>query len=298
MIKKQVLFEGAATALITPMRGDGSLDLPALERLIENQLDGGIAALIACGTTGEPATLTYPEWETVVGETVRLARGRVPVIAGTGGNNTADTILRAKRAKALGADAQLCVTPYYNKTSQEGLLLHYKAIVEQSALPIILYSVPSRTGMQIAVETLVRLAEMPQIIALKEAGGDIGRVADIRDACGDALPIYCGSDEMTVPMLSLGAKGVISVLSNLLPQPTAQMAELYLNGKVQDAADLQLRYIRLIRLLFKEVSPIPVKAAMSMLGLCEDALRLPLTPMTEGNRALLKNELIRLGVLA
>ena len=206
-------------------------------------------------------------------------------------------IARASRAKALGADAQLCVTPYYNKTTQAGLFAHYQAIAENSALPIIVYSVPSRTGLSIAVETCRRLAGLGQIVGLKEAGGDVGRAVDILAACEGRLPVYCGSDEITVPMLSVGASGVVSVLSNLLPEPVVQITELWAAGDVQTAATLQLKYQPLIRLLFRQVSPIPVKAALAALGLCENSLRLPLFPLDQEEQAPLIAELKRLEVL-
>ncbi len=294
---KKPLFVGAATALITPMQKDGSVDYQALETLIENQLANGIQALVPCGTTGEPATLSLDEWQEVIRRTVLQVHHRVPVIAGTGGNNTRDVIERAALAKALGADAQLCVTPYYNKTTQEGLTAHYRAIADASELPLILYSVPSRTGMAISLETLKKLSLHPNIIGLKEAGGDIGRTGDILAACGDELPVFCGSDEMTVPMLSLGAAGVISVLSNALPSAVAGMTESWMNGNIAEARTLQLRYLPLIRLLFRQVSPIPIKAVMHLMGLCENELRLPLLPLDAEAEQVLRLELIRLKVL-
>ena len=294
---KKPLFVGAATALITPMQKDGSVDYQALEALIENQLANGIQALVPCGTTGEPATLSLDEWQEVIRRTVLQVHHRVPVIAGTGGNNTRDVIERAALAKALGADAQLCVTPYYNKTTQEGLTAHYRAIADASELPLILYSVPSRTGMAISLETLKKLSLHPNIIGLKEAGGDIGRTGDILAACGDELPVFCGSDEMTVPMLSLGAAGVISVLSNALPSAVAGMTESWMNGNIAEARTLQLRYLPLIRLLFRQVSPIPIKAVMHLMGLCENELRLPLLPLDAEAEQVLRSELVRLKVL-
>ena len=292
----KALFYGAATALVTPFR-DGEVDVPALDRLVERQLDAGISALFPVGTTGEPATLDVEEWELVIRRTVAVAHGRVPVIAGTGGNNTRDVIARAARAKALGADAQLCVTPYYNKTTQQGLIAHYTAIATQSALPMILYSVPSRTGMGIAVETCGVLAALDQVIGLKEASGDLGRAGDILALCGDRLPLYCGSDEVTVPMLSIGAAGVVSVLSNILPEAVVRMTAAWAAGDTQGAAALQLRYQPLVRLLFRQVSPIPVKAALSAMGLCDGGLRLPLTALTPDEAAPLMAELRRLEVL-
>ena len=292
----KALFTGAATALVTPFKGDG-IDVPALDRLIERQLEAGIQALFPVGTTGEPATLSVEEWELVIRRTVEICHGRIPVIAGTGGNNTRDVIDRAVRAKALGADAQLCVTPYYNKTTQEGLFAHYRAIAEATSLPIIVYSVPSRTGMSVAVDTCARLSQLDQIVGLKEAGGDVGRAIDIRAACGDALPIYFGSDEITVPMLSVGASGVVSVLSNALPEAVVGMTNAWFAGDTAAAAAMQLKYQPLIRLLFRQVSPIPIKAALAAMGLCENSLRLPLLALDEAEQAPLLAELRRLEVL-
>ena len=293
---KAPLFKGSATALITPMK-NGEIDLPALDRLLERQLSGGIQALVPCGTTGEPATLSPEEWRTVIARTVDVVGKRVPVIAGTGGNNTRDVIEKANLARQLGADAQLCVTPYYNKTTQEGLLAHYRAIARETALPVILYSVPARTGMAISVDTLKELSRLDQIVALKEAGGDIARAADIRVACGDDLPLYCGADEMTVPMLSIGASGVISVLSNAMPEAVRAMTDAWFSGNVSEAGRAQLLLLPLIRLLFRQVSPIPIKAALHLMGVCENELRLPLVPLSGDSLEPLRRELERLEVL-
>ena len=293
---KAPLFKGSATALITPMK-NGEIDLPALDRLLERQLSGGIQALVPCGTTGEPATLSPEEWRTVIARTVDVVGKRVPVIAGTGGNNTRDVIEKANLARQLGADAQLCVTPYYNKTTQEGLLAHYRAIARETALPVILYSVPARTGMAISVDTLKELSRLDQIVALKEAGGDIARAADIRAACGDDLPLYCGADEMTVPMLSIGASGVISVLSNAMPEAVRAMTDAWFSGNVSEAGRAQLLLLPLIRLLFRQVSPIPIKAALHLMGVCENELRLPLVPLSGDSLEPLRRELERLEVL-
>ena len=288
---KKTIFTGVGTALVTPMSKDG-LDLPALDRLIEYQLNSGVSALIACGTTGEPSTLSDEEWAAVISRAVLKAGGRVPVIAGTGGNNTADVIKKARLAKLLGAQAQLCVTPYYNKTSPEGLYQHYTRIADESPLPVILYNVPARTGLTLDTLTAARLSEHENIVALKEAGGDIGKAADLRNACGDALPIYCGADEMNVPMLSLGAIGVISVLSNIAPKLVCDMAAAAQSQDFGLASALQIQSMPLIRALFSSVSPIPVKCALHMMGLCENLLRLPLVPLErekeERLRALMK----------
>ena len=293
---KKVLFSGAATALVTPMTKDG-LDLPALDRLIEFQLENGIQALLICGTTGEPSTLTADEWKVSIARTFAAVHGRVPVIAGTGSNSTAHVLELAAIAKELGADAQLCVTPYYNKTTQAGLAAHYQKIADESALPVILYNVPARTGMGISLDALKALAKHDNILALKEAGGDIGRVADIFACVGDDLTIYSGADEMNVAMMSLGAKGTISVLSNICPKETAQMADACLRGDYKKAAALQIRMMPLIRLLFSEVSPIPVKCALHLMGMMEETLRLPLVPMSVAGREKLQNEMTRLGLL-
>ncbi len=292
----KALFTGAATALVTPFK-NGCIDIPALDRLVEGQLDAGIQALLPVGTTGEPATLSVEEWKLVIRRTVDICHGRIPVIAGTGGNNTQDVIDRATRAKALGADAQLCVTPYYNKTTQRGLYEHYRMIAEDSALPVIVYSVPSRTGMSIALETCVRLSRLPQIIGLKEAGGDVARSADILAACGNDLPLYSGSDELTVPLLSIGASGVVSVLSNAVPQAVVGMTSAWFSGDVRSAAAVQLKYLPLIRLLFKQVSPMPIKAMMGAMGLCENSLRPPVSPLDDEEQAPLLAELKKLEII-
>ena len=292
-MSKQPLFTGCATAMITPFDGQGRLDLPALDRLIDIQLENRIDALVACGTTGEPATMSDDEWTEVVRRTVARVAGRIPVIAGTGGNCTAEVVRKGRAAKALGADAQLCVTPFYNKTTQSGLIAHYRAVAAETDLPLIIYNVPSRTGLNILPRTLYALMEDERVIGLKEAAGDAARAADISALCGDSLPLYSGSDELTVQLRAVGSLGTVSVLSNLLPGEMVKMTHL----PIEEAARVQLRLMPLIRLLFSEVSPIPVKAAMSMKGLCENALRLPLVPMTAENEALLRNEMRRLDIL-
>ena len=292
-MSRQPLFTGCATAMITPFDEDGHLDLPALDRLIDIQLENGIDALVACGTTGEPAVMTDDEWSEIVRRTVRRVNGRIPVIAGTGSNNTAQVIRKASIARELGADAQLVVTPFYNKTTQAGLIAHYRAIASAGDLPIIIYNVPSRTGLNILPATLYELMGEEKVIGLKEAAGDAARAADISALCGDGLPLYSGSDELTVQLRSVGSLGTVSVLSNLLPDEMVRMTHLDL----KEAAKVQLRLMPLIRLLFREVSPIPIKAAMSMAGLCKNVLRLPLVPLSDENAVLLEKELRRLGIL-
>ncbi len=286
------LFSGCAVALATPFRSDGSVDYPALTRLVETQLDGGVSALVACGTTGEPATLTDEEWSGVVAHVVRTASGRVPVIAGTGGNNTRAVMEKAQAARELGADAQLCVTPYYNKTSQAGVLEHFKAIAA-GPLPVIVYNVPSRTGMTLQLDTVRALSGVPGVIGLKDASGDAALAADVLSACGDDLPLYSGADELTCQLRVMGASGCISVLSNVAPRS----ASLIAGGELSEAAREQKRMMPLIRLLFREVSPIPLKAALHMMGICENVLRLPLVRASAQTEDLLKEKLKELELI-
>lgn len=294
---KQIIFTGCATALATPFTETG-IDEKALRALVDYQLDNGVSALIACGTTGEPSTMDEHEWAETLRIVVHQARGRVPVIAGTGGNNTRRVIESAKAAMALGADAQLCVTPYYNKTTQQGLIAHYTAIADHSDLPIILYNVPSRTNLSIRPETLAALAAHPRIAAIKEATMDMVLLGDMMRLSGDSMAFYSGSDEVTVPLMSLGGLGVISVLSNVAPRETAAMAKAMLDGDIKTAAQLQLQLLPLIHALFTEVNPIPVKAGLSLLGLCENRLRLPLVTLSEDHLETLKAEMRKLGLIA
>ena len=290
---KTPIFTGCATALITPFHPDGSIDFSALRQLVSRQIESGIDALVACGTTGEPSTMSDREWSDVLAAVVDETNGRVPVIAGTGGNATAEVIRSGKEAKALGADAQLCVTPYYNKTTQAGLVAHYEAIASSCDLPLIIYNVPSRTGLNIRPETLLKLCENPYILGIKEASGDAAQAADIRMLCGDFLPIYSGSDELSVQLRAVGSLGTVSVLSNLVPEAMVHIT----HDPLPAAAQCQIAMMRLIRLLFSEVNPIPIKAAMHAIGLCENVLRLPLVPMSAENEKLLLAEMRRLKIL-
>ncbi len=291
------LFKGACTAIITPFTKDG-LDTEAMEKLVDWQISSGIKALVACGTTGEPSTMTDGEWAQTLETVVRAADRRVPVIAGTGGNNTAHVLALAKRAKAIGADAQLCVTPYYNKTTQQGLIAHYAAIADEGSLPVILYNVPSRTGLNMEPATLAEISKHSRIIAMKEASGDMVRLADMLRLCEGRIDFYSGSDEVIVPLMALGGIGVVSVVSNLAPALTSRLADLMLMGEVKSASELQLKLMPLIHALFIEVSPIPAKAGLSMMGLCRDVLRLPLISMGEKNRSFLKDEMEKLELLS
>ena len=273
---KNTVFTGAATALITPMKGD-AVDFEKLAELVEWQISAGIDALVAAGTTGESSTLTDEEHRDVIKCVVDTAAGRVPVIAGTGSNDTAYAIDLTKYACEAGADAMLLVTPYYNKATQKGLIKSFEMIADASTKPCILYNVPSRTGCNLLPETVSVLADHPMITAIKEASGNISQIAKTAQLCSDRMDIYSGNDDQILPILSLGGKGVISVLSNLLPGETSAMCKKYFRGDTAGATADQLRYLDLINALFCEVNPIPAKAAMAALGRCENSVRLPLT---------------------
>ena len=280
------IFTGAATAIITPFK-DGKVDFESYKSLIDMQIAGGIDAIVTCGTTGEGSTLTDEEHKEVIKFTVDYVAGRVPVIAGTGSNDTAYANDLSKYACEVGADALLLVTPYYNKATQKGLYESFKATADVCDKPIILYNVPSRTGCNLLPETVAKLAEHPRIVAIKEASGNISQIAELAAVAGDKIDIYSGNDDQIIPVLSLGGIGVISVLSNLMPKETSQMCKKYLAGDTAGALKLQLDLIPLINNLFTEVNPIPVKAAMSAMGYGENSLRLPLTPMDEAKKAVL-----------
>ncbi len=296
MKMKNTVFTGAATAIITPMK-NGAVDYAALEKLVQWQIAQGIDAIVAVGTTGEGPTLTDAEHKEVIRFCVEKVAGRVPVIAGTGSNDIAYAIELTKFACEVGADAMLLVTPYYNKATQQGLIESFRAVADASTKPCILYNVPSRTGCNIAPETCAVLAEHENIVAIKEASGNISQVVKIAQLCGDKLDIYSGNDDQIIPIMSLGGKGVISVLSNLMPRETSQMCRLYAQGDVRGALKMQLDYLPLVDSLFCEVNPIPVKAAMAAMGFCENSLRLPLTPMSEKNEKTLLANMKQLGLL-
>ena len=292
---KQTVFKGFATALATPMTTTG-VDYEALARLIDFQLEQGINALVAVGTTGESATLTPDERKTVVKFTVDRVAGRVPVIAGTGTNNTEHVLEYTKSACDSGADAVLVVTPYYNKATQKGLIAHYTAVADASSKPVILYNVPSRTGCNLLPDTVSVLADHPRIAAIKEASGNMAQVVEIFQKCGDRIDVYSGEDGMVVPMLSMGGVGCISVMSNVVPALCVEMTDKFFAGDIAAAAALQCKLLPLVNSLFCEVNPIPVKAAISAMGFGKEHLRLPLTPMEDGNRAKLLAEMAKLGV--
>ena len=279
---KNTIFTGAATAIVTPMTAQG-VDYEQFGRLIDWQIAEGIDAIVVAGTTGEASTLSDDEHKEVIRYCVERVAGRVPVIAGTGSNDTAYAIELTKYAGEVGADAVLLVTPYYNKATQNGLIKFFTDIADASAVPCILYNVPSRTGCNIAPATVAALAEHPNIVAIKEASGNISQIAQVAHLCGDKIDIYSGNDDQIVPVLSLGGKGVISVLSDLMPAATSKMVHDYLDGNTAAATKAQLELLPLVDALFSEVNPIPAKAAMAKMGFGENYLRLPLTPMEEQN---------------
>ena len=281
---KNPIFRGAATALVTPLNENG-VDYVQLKKLIDWQIEQGIDALVIAGTTGEGSTLTDAEHRELFREAIKMIDGRVPAIAGTGSNDTAYAIELTKYACELGYDAMLVVTPYYNKATQNGLIKMFTAIADASTKPLILYNVPSRTGVDIVPSTYAALADHPMIGAIKEASGNLSKVAETAHLVGDKLDIYSGNDDQTIPILSLGGAGVISVLSNPMPKETSRMCHDFFEGNIEAARKAQLDLIPLINALFSEVNPIPAKAAMAAMGYCEDYLRLPLTTMEEGHKA-------------
>ena len=291
------VFKGTATAIVTPFTDNG-LDLPALKKLVDWQIASGVSALVACGTTGEPSTMTDAEWEQTVAAVIEAADGRIPIIAGTGGNNTRHVIHLARRAKELGAAAQLCVTPYYNKATPQGLIAHYTAIAEDGSLPLIMYNVPGRTGLNMQPETVAQLSHHERIVGMKEASADIIRLADMMRLCEGRIVFYSGSDEVIMPFMALGGLGVISVLSNVAPAQTVALTDAMFKEDYKQAASLQLQLMPLIHALFLEVNPIPAKAGLAMMGKIEDILRLPLVSLSEKNRAILKDEMSKLGLLS
>ncbi len=285
-MKKELVFRGAATALVTPLTKDG-VDYEAFGRLIDWQIGQGINALVIAGTTGEGSTLTDEEHREVLRFAAEKAAGRVPMIAGTGSNDTAYAIDLTRYACTVGYDAMLVVTPYYNKATQKGLVQMYNAIADASTKPVILYNVPSRTGVGIEPATYVELAKHPNIVGIKEANGNISKIVETFALVGDELAIYSGNDDQIVPILSMGGAGVISVLSNVAPKETVSMCRKFFEGDVAGSAGLQKEYLPLINALFSEVNPIPVKAAMAAMGFGEDYLRLPLTPMEDAHKKIL-----------
>lgn len=293
---KNTIFTGMATAIVTPMHTDGSIDYEALGRFVEFQIGSGINGLVVMGTTGENATIEPEDQKKVIAYTVEKVAGRVPVIAGTGTNNTEHVLRNTRNACQVGADAVLVVTPYYNKATQNGLVTHFTAVADESTLPVILYNVPSRTGCNLLPKTVAKLSEHPNIAAIKEATGSLAQMIEIMHLCGDKIDVYSGEDGLTVPMMAMGAKGTISVLSNVAPRQSVAMTDACLRGDYAAAAKMQCDLLPLINALFSEVNPIPAKAATAAMGFGADALRLPLTSMEEQNRAVLFAEMRKLGI--
>ena len=291
---KKVIFKGCGTAIITPFTKDG-VNFEEFRKMIEFQIKEGADSIIVCGTTGESSTMTEEERKETIKFAIDIANKRIPIIAGTGGNCTKTAIEMSKYAQSVGADAVLVVTPYYNKTTQTGLISHYKAIAESINIPIILYNVPSRTGLNILPQTCLELSKIDNIVAIKEASGNISQIAEIADLCRDNLWIYSGNDDQVLPILSLGGLGVISVLSNIAPKDVHNMAEKFFNGDISGATKLQLGSLKLVSSLFSEVNPIPVKAAMNMIGFNAGTPRLPLIEMSEKGKENLKQEMINYG---
>lgn len=289
---KKILFKGCGTAISTPFDENG-VNFKEFERLVENQIQNKVDAIIVCGTTGEASTMTTDEKLDTIKCAVKTSNGRIPIIAGTGGNNTKQVIEYSKQVEKLGVDGLLIVTPYYNKCTQNGLIEHYKEIAKNVSLPIILYSVPSRTGVNIEPKTCLELSKIENIVAIKEASGNLSQAAEIAHLCGDNLNIYSGNDDQIVPILSLGGIGVISVLSHVLPEYTHNMVYNFLNGDIKKATKMQLDVIPLCKALFSEVNPIPVKAALNILGYNYGIPRLPLTKMSTEKEEILENEIAK-----
>ena len=293
---KNTIFTGMATAIVTPMKNDGSVDFEAMGRFIDFQIENGINALVVMGTTGENATLEPEEQKEIIAFTVKRTAGRVPVIAGTGTNNTAHVLENTKNACEVGVDGILVVTPYYNKATQAGLIKHFTMIADASEVPVILYNVPGRTGCALTPKTIAALAEHPNIVGLKEATGNMAQMVEIMNLCGDKIDVYSGEDALTVPMMAMGGAGTISVLSNILPAETVAMTDACKAGDFKTAAAMQCKFMPLINALFSQVNPIPVKAAAAALGFGDDALRMPLTPMEEPFRTAMFEEMRKLGM--
>ncbi len=292
---KKIIFKGCGTAIITPFTKDG-VNFDEFKKMIEFQIEEGADAIVVCGTTGESSTMTVEERKETIKFALDVADKRIPIIAGTGGNCTKSAIEMTKYAEEIGCDAALIVTPYYNKTTQAGLIAHYKAIADSTNIPIILYNVPSRTGLNITPQTCFELSKIENIVAIKEASGNLSQIAEIANLCRDNLTIYSGNDDQILPILSLGGLGVISVLSNIVPNDVHTMVQNFFDGKNAEATKLQLDSLALTAALFCEVNPIPVKAACNMIGFDAGIPRLPLIEMSDAGKERLKKELINYGV--
>lgn len=290
------LFKGSGVAIITPFN-DRGIDFKKLEELLEWQIKSGIDAIIICGTTGEASTMTEKERKDTIKFTVDTVKGRIPVIAGTGSNCTQSAINMSKWAESIGVDGVLVITPYYNKTTQKGLVEHFKAVASSIKIPVVIYNVPGRTGLNLKPKTLEKLCHIENIAAVKEASGNISQIAQIKALCGDKIDLYSGNDDQTIPILSLGGIGVISVLANIIPKDMHNMCKLFLEGNIKEALDLQLKALSLMNSMFIETNPIPIKTAMNILGMDVGDLRLPLCSMSEENLEIVKAELKNYGFL-
>ena len=294
---KKIIFKGCGTAIITPFTKDNQVDYDAFKKMLEFQVENGADCIIVCGTTGEASTMTTDEKKKTIEFALKTINKRIPVIAGTGSNCTESAIEMTKYCESIGVDGALVVTPYYNKTTQAGLVAHYTAIANATKLPIVLYNVPGRTGVNIQPKTCLELSKIENIVAIKEASGNLSQIAEIANLCGEELHIYSGNDDQIVPILSIGGLGVISVLSNLMPKYTHEMTEAYFSGNITKACKMQVDAIPLIKSLFCEVNPIPVKAACNLMNLGGGIPRLPLIEMSESNKELLKNEMKKMNLL-
>lgn len=294
---KNTIFTGAGIAIITPFNEDGSVNYDRLGEMIDYQIANSTDAIIICGTTGESSTMTDEEHLECIRYAVKKTAGRVPVIAGTGSNDTRYAIELSKEAEAVGADALLLVTPYYNKTTQRGLAMHFKAIADAVNIPIVLYNIPGRTGMGFEVSTVKELAQHKNIVAIKEASGNISYAAKLIAECGDIIDVYSGNDDMVVPLMSLGAKGVISVASHVIPQQMHDMVQYCLDNNFSEATKIQIEYLDLINALFIEVNPIPVKEAVNMMGVDVGSCRMPLCDMSEEHKAILRAKMEKHGLI-
>jgi 4-hydroxy-tetrahydrodipicolinate synthase len=290
------VFEGVLTAVVTPFR-DGAVDEPALRNLVDLQIEAGIDGLVPCGSSGEAATLSHAEHRRVVEIVVQAARGRVPVVAGTGSNSTREAIELTQHAKAAGADGALLISPYYNKPTQEGIFLHYAEVARATSFPLLAYNIPGRTASNILPATIARMADVPQIVGVKEASGDVGQIAEVIARCPEDFAVLAGDDAMTLPLLALGGRGVIATTANVAPSAMVQMIRAFRVGDVAEARRIHYRLLSLFQVLFCETNPIPVKAALALMGVCGPEIRLPLTPLSEPNRERLQVVLKELGLL-
>ena len=290
------MFEGVLTALVTPFR-DGSIDEPALRDLVDRQIEAGVDGLVPCGSTGESATLSHAEHRRVVEIVVQATRGRVPVVAGTGSNSTREAIELTHHAKQAGADGALLISPYYNKPTQEGIVLHYAEIARATSFPLLVYNIPGRTASNILPATLARIADVPQVVGVKEASGDLAQMAEVIARCPDDFTVLSGDDALTLPLLAIGGRGVIATSSNVAPSAMVGMVRAWRSGDLEEARRAHYRLLPLFRVLFCEINPIPVKAALAMMGMIGPEIRLPLTPLSEANREQLQVVLKEMGLL-